>query len=130
MPLLQIKNLSLTIGDDVILKDINLTLEPGEIRGIVGESGSGKSMTAFSIMQLLANGSDTSGSIMFDGKELTQASEKQMCDLRGDDLAMIFQEPMTALNPLKTIGDQVAEGIRLHGNVNARQAREQAAEIL
>lgn len=130
MPLLQIKDLSLTIGDDVILKDIDLTLEPGEIRGIVGESGSGKSMTAFSIMQLLPNGSNIGGSILFDGKELTKASETQMCDLRGDDLAMIFQEPMTALNPLKTIGDQVAEGIRLHGNADARQAQEQAAEIL
>ena len=130
MALLQIKDLSLTIGDDVILKDIDLTLEPGEIRGIVGESGSGKSMTAFSIMQLLPNGSKIGGSILFDGKELTEASETQMCDLRGVDLALIFQEPMTALNPLKTIGDQVAEGIRLHGNADARQAQARAEEIL
>lgn len=130
MPLLKIKDLSLTIGNTSILKDIDLTLEPGEIRGIVGESGSGKSMTAFSIMQLLPNGSSIGGSIQFDGMELTNASEAQMCDLRGDDLAMIFQEPMTALNPLKTIGEQVAEGIRLHGNYGRQSAMEQAAEIL
>ncbi|MBL4732971.1 MAG: ABC transporter ATP-binding protein [Rhizobiaceae bacterium] len=130
MPLLQIKDLTLSIGDTTILKDIDLTLEPGEIRGIVGESGSGKSMTAFSIMQLLPHDAKIGGSIMFDGMDLTKASEDQMCSLRGDDLAMVFQEPMTALNPLKTIGEQVAEGIRLHGNITRRSAKAQAAEIL
>ena len=112
--MLAIDKLNLTIGDTPILKDISLTIEPGKILGIVGESGSGKSMTALSAMQLLPEGSSTSGSIQFNGHELLNADDALMQDLRGDDIAMIFQEPMTALNPVHTIGDQIAEGIMLH----------------
>lgn len=112
--MLAIDKLNLTIGDTPILKDISLTIQPGQILGIVGESGSGKSMTALSAMQLLPEGSATTGSIKFSGRELLDADDELMQDLRGDDIAMIFQEPMTALNPVHTIGDQVAEGIMLH----------------
>jgi len=130
MPLLSINNLSLTIGDTVVLRDIDLTVEPGEIRGVVGESGSGKSLTAYAVLQLLPNGSICEGSINFNEQELTTASEQEMCTLRGDDLAMVFQEPMTALNPLMTIGNQVAEGILLHRNVSKSEAIHQASQIL
>ena len=96
---------------------MRFSLERGKITGLVGESGSGKSLTALSIMQLLPKGSTTSGELLFDGQDILDAEEEAMCDLRGDDIGMVFQEPMTALNPLKPIGEQVAEGIRIHARV-------------
>ncbi|TIO67421.1 MAG: ATP-binding cassette domain-containing protein, partial [Mesorhizobium sp.] len=114
MSLLQIENLSLVIGGTRILKQVELAIAPGEVVGLVGESGSGKSMTALTIMSLLPHLAQTSGRVTFDGIDLLAASEDQMCALRGDDIGMVFQEPMTALNPVKTIGEQVAEGIRWH----------------
>ncbi len=128
--MLSINNLSLTIGNTSVLKDIDLDIAPGQIMGLVGESGSGKSMTALSIMQLLPNASKTAGSIEFDGIDILNASEPQMCDLRGDDMGMVFQEPMTALNPVKPIGEQIAEGIRFHTGVSGKQANERVIEIL
>ncbi|MEZ5870532.1 MAG: dipeptide ABC transporter ATP-binding protein [Nitratireductor sp.] len=130
MALLEISGLTVTIGASSVLTDVGLTLERGQIMGLVGESGSGKSMTALSTMRLLPEAARLSGSIRFDGEELVEASEKRMCELRGDDIGMVFQEPMTALNPLKTIGEQVAEGIRLHAGLSPRQALERAAETL
>jgi len=130
MALLEIDQLCLAINDKPILKNISFDLEPGKITGLVGESGSGKSLTALSIMQLLPKGSITSGSILFDGKQILTASEEEMCELRGDDIGMVFQEPMTALNPLKTIGEQVAEGIRIHARVNSSEAYKRAEMIL
>lgn len=130
MALLDIERLSLTIGGKPILKEISLSLAPGRITGLVGESGSGKSLTALSVMQLLPHASRLSGSIRFDGRELTGQDEASLCQLRGDDIGMVFQEPMTALNPLKTIGEQVAEGIRLHARAGRREANERAAAIL
>jgi peptide/nickel transport system ATP-binding protein len=130
MSVLAVKNLGLTINGKSILKDVSFTLEPGKVMALVGESGSGKSLTALSIMQLLPRGSKTSGSIQFASAELLNASEEDMCALRGDDIGMVFQEPMTALNPLKTIGEQVAEGIRIHARVNHEQAEKRATEIL
>ncbi len=120
--MLDIDGLNLSIGDTPILKDINLSIEPGQILGIVGESGSGKSMTALSAMQLLPEGSKTSGSVHFNQHQLLDADDTLMQDLRGDDIAMIFQEPMTALNPVHTIGDQIAEGIMLHDRAERRDA--------
>ena len=130
MSLLKIKDLSLSIGDVPILHDIDVEVDKGEILGIIGESGSGKSMTALALMQLLPSGSVTRGSIQLDGQELLDKSEAEMCALRGNDIGMIFQEPMTALNPVKTIGDQVAETIRIHSNMSRREAREIAAKTL
>ncbi|MEM8749637.1 MAG: dipeptide ABC transporter ATP-binding protein [Pseudomonadota bacterium] len=128
--MLAIKDLSLSIGGTPILKDIDLSLEKGRILGVVGESGSGKSMTALSAMQLLPEGSVTSGSIMFEGHSLLGASDTLMQDLRGDDIAMIFQEPMTALNPVHTIGDQIAEGIILHDGAGRQEAETRVHELL
>ena len=128
--MLEIDKLNLTIGDTPILEDISLTIAPGQILGIVGESGSGKSMTALSAMQLLPEGAQASGSIRFNEHQLLNADDSLMQDLRGDDIAMIFQEPMTALNPVHTIGDQIAEGIMLHAGADRQVARGRTIELL
>ena len=130
MTLIKIKNLNLNINNIVILKSLNFEADSGEILGIIGESGSGKSMTANSIIKLLPNGSQLSGEIIFNQKNLFETSEMEMCQIRGKDIGFIFQEPMTALNPLKNIGDQVAEVIRIHLNMSSRDAIEKAAKIL
>ncbi len=130
MTLLAIHNVDLSIGDTSILKNVSFTIDAGETLGLVGESGSGKSMTALAIMQLQPRGSLTSGTIKFVGEQLIDAGEARMCTLRGDDIGMVFQEPMTALNPVKTIGEQVAEGIRLHRGENRAEAEKHAAQML
>ncbi len=130
MPLLNVHKLSLTIGNERILKDIDLTIDQGEIFGVVGESGSGKSMTALSIMNLLPSGAKRTGEVNFDDRNLCGLSEAVMCSLRGNDIGMIFQEPMTALNPLMTIGDQIAEPLIIHRGYSSSKARMVAAERL
>ncbi|RUW69894.1 ATP-binding cassette domain-containing protein, partial [Mesorhizobium sp. M1E.F.Ca.ET.063.01.1.1] len=130
MSLLDIENLSLSIGGTPILKEVDLAIAPGEVVGLVGESGSGKSMTALTIMRLRPHLAQASGRVTFDGIDILGASEDQMCALRGDDIGMVFQEPMTALNPVKTIGEQVAEGIRWHTKAGRAEAEEHARKIL
>ena len=130
MSLLTIKDLSLSIHGTPILKAVSLGVAQGEIVAITGESGSGKSLTAFSVMQLLPRGTQTTGSIKLDGKELLNAPDGDMCALRGNDIGMVFQEPMTALNPLMSIGDQVMETILLHTDSSREQARQRAEETL
>jgi peptide/nickel transport system ATP-binding protein len=122
MSLLEIEKLRLDIGGTPILKGVDLSIAAGETVGLVGESGSGKSMTALTIMQLLPHLSKTAGRVTFDGIDLLGATEEQMCALRGDDIGMVFQEPMTALNPVKTIGQQVMEGIRQHTGATQYEA--------
>jgi peptide/nickel transport system ATP-binding protein len=128
--LLEIEKLRLDIGGTPILKGIDLALEKGEVMGLVGESGSGKSMTALAIMQLMPHAARASGRLTFDGIDILAAPEEAMCRLRGDDIGMVFQEPMTALNPVKTIGEQVAEGIRWHTGANRADAEARARKIL
>ncbi|MET3521969.1 ABC transporter ATP-binding protein [Mesorhizobium abyssinicae] len=130
MSLLEIENLSLSIGDTPTLKGVELAVAPGEVMGLVGESGSGKSMTALTVMRLMPLAARASGRVIFDGIDILAASEDQMCALRGDDIGMVFQEPMTALNPVKTIGEQVAEGIRWHTKASRAEAEERARKIL
>ncbi|RWO34917.1 MAG: ABC transporter ATP-binding protein [Mesorhizobium sp.] len=130
MSLLEIERLSLTIGDTPILRDVELSVAPGEVMGLVGESGSGKSITALTVMRLLPWAARASGRVAFDGIDILAASEDQMCALRGDDIGMVFQEPMTALNPVKTIGEQVAEGIRWHTRANRADAEDRARKML
>lgn len=130
MALLEIKKLTLSIKDTPILRDVDLALDRGEVLGIVGESGSGKSMTAMTVMQLLPHGAGWSGSIHLDGKALHDLNENDMCAVRGNDIGMVFQEPMTALNPVQTIGDQVAETILVHTRKSRRQAMAIAREAL
>ncbi|MCF6116539.1 MULTISPECIES: dipeptide ABC transporter ATP-binding protein [Mesorhizobium] len=130
MSLLEIEKLSLTIGDTPILRDVELSVAPGEVMGLVGESGSGKSITALTVMRLLPWAARASGRVAFDGIDILAASEDQMCALRGDDIGMVFQEPMTALNPVKTIGEQVAEGIRWHTRASRADAEDRARKML
>ena len=111
---------------------ISFTLDKGKTLGIVGESGCGKSVTSLSVMRLIASppGKIVSGKINFGGKDLLKISEKEMRKVRGNEISMIFQEPMTSLNPVFTIGDQICEAILLHQKVTKKQARQQAIELL
>ena len=128
--LLQARDLSLSINGTSILKSISFQLSAGETLGLVGESGSGKSMTALSMIGLLPPGAALSGSLMFDGEDLLATPEAEFCRLRGRRISMAFQEPMTALNPVKNIGDQVAEVFQLHLALSKPQALEKAAAAL
>jgi len=130
MSLLEIEKLSLSIGALPILKGVDLEVGAGEVLGLVGESGSGKSMTALTVMQLLPHAARATGRVAFDGIDILSAPEAAMNRLRGDDIGMVFQEPMTALNPVKTIGEQVAEGIRWHRGANRADAEREARRML
>jgi oligopeptide/dipeptide ABC transporter ATP-binding protein len=111
---------------------VDFTLRPGRTLGIVGESGSGKSVTALSIMRLVDRPGriQEGSSIVFDGRELTTLPERQLERVRGSDISMIFQEPMTSLNPVYSVGDQIAESVRIHRGAKQRAARERALEML
>ncbi|MEQ8896174.1 MAG: ABC transporter ATP-binding protein [Roseovarius sp.] len=130
MSLLEIAGLGLSIGRASVLEDVSLSVGAGEIVGVIGESGSGKSMTALSVMQLLPQGARCSGRIMLAGQDVLRMRERALCRVRGNEVGMVFQEPMTALNPLQTIGDQVAETILIHERVGRGAALERAAEAL
>jgi len=134
MPLLEVQDLSVELqthrGPAFAVRNVNFTLERGASLGLIGESGCGKSMTAMALMGLLPENARVTGSIRFDGKELVGLPERAMCALRGDRIGMIFQEPMTALNPVHTIGRQVAEPLRLHRGMSAADARKEAIALL
>lgn len=130
MTLLSVQNLSLSIHNFHILRDVSFNIDAGEIVAITGESGSGKSMTALAAMQLLPQGARTTGRIMLGGDDITTWDEAALCKLRGNDIGMVFQEPMTALNPVQTIGDQVAETILIHEQATKHAAHRRAAETL
>jgi peptide/nickel transport system ATP-binding protein len=135
-PLLEVDGLSVDFHtDDGVFRavdDVGFTIERGRSLGIVGESGCGKSVTALAIMGLVPNppGRIAAGSVRFDGTDLLRVPPPAMRDLRGDQLAMIFQEPMTSLNPAFTIGDQIVEGLLRHRSVSRDEARRQAIEML
>ena len=133
--LLDVKNLQLSFftpaGEVKSLRDVSFQLKEGEVLGIVGESGSGKSVTSFSIMKLTPYpGRIIGGSIEFNGHNITEMSEKEMQKIRGKEVSIIFQDPMTSLNPVYTIGNQICEVIRLHTDATKEQATKRAAELL
>jgi oligopeptide/dipeptide ABC transporter ATP-binding protein len=135
-PLLEVKGLRTefrTGGSSFAAVDgISFSLAPGETLGIVGESGCGKSVTSLSIMRLVPNppGRITAGEIRLEGRNLLDLPESDMRAVRGDDIAMIFQEPMTSLNPVQTVGDQIIEAVQLHRSLSAAAARARALEML
>lgn len=130
MSLLRIDGLDLSIHGTPILKGISLSVSAGQIVGVIGESGSGKSMTAFAAMQLLPYGSVCSGRIDLGGHEVLTLTEQHLCRIRGREVGMVFQEPMTALNPIRPIGEQVAETILIHEQVTRAEAMARAADAL
>jgi microcin C transport system ATP-binding protein len=128
-PLLELDRLRVAFGETVAVQDVTLAIQRGERVALVGESGSGKSVTALSILRLLSD-ADVSGTIRFNGEDLLAKSEREMRGLRGSAIAMIFQEPMSALNPLYTVGEQIAETIVVHDGVPAKEARKRAVALL
>ncbi|MBP3125235.1 ABC transporter ATP-binding protein [Thalassospira sp. ER-Se-21-Dark] len=131
-PLLAIRDLSVKFADATAVKDVSFTLDRGETMALVGESGSGKSVTALSILQLLPypRASHPSGSIIFDGQEMVGAKERTLRKIRGNRISMIFQEPMTSLNPLHNIEKQVGEVLLLHKGLRGAKARARILELL
>jgi peptide/nickel transport system ATP-binding protein len=135
-PLLRINNLRTSFftsdGEVRAVDGVTFDIEAGETIGLVGESGCGKSVTALSIVRLLAKGTGriVGGEMLYRGKDLARLPEEEMRRIRGNEISMIFQEPMTSLNPVMTIGDQIAETVRLHQGASRRDARERAIEML
>ena len=135
MALLEVRDLHTSfftpVGEVKAVNGISFNLDHGKVLGIVGESGSGKSVTAYSVMQILEKtGKIISGSIKVDGKELVGLPEREMKNIRGNRISIIFQDPMTSLNPTYTIGHQLMEAILLHTNRNKKQAYDRAVEML
>lgn len=134
--LLEIEDLSIFFHteENIVksVRNLDLSIHKGETLALVGESGCGKSVTALSAMRLIPTppGKFESGRILFEGQDLLQASEVEMQNIRGNEISMIFQEPMTSLNPIFTVGDQIIEAIRLHQNKTESQARELALNVL
>jgi len=127
---LSVRDLSVVAGAKPILHPISFTVSAGETVAVTGESGSGKSTLARALMGLLPDGFKTSGQIIFEGKDLTTLPESEFRDLRGRRIAMVFQEPMTALNPIRRIGKQISDTLRLHGAVPSRDIAPHVQQLL
>lgn len=134
-PLLSLKDLKVSFfnnsGEVKVIRGVSFNLEKGEVLGVVGESGSGKSVTSMSIIKLLKGaGRITDGEIIYKGEDLVNKPEKEMMKMRGNDIAMIFQDPMTSLNPVFTVGTQISDVIRRHQGLNKIEAKSKAIEML
>lgn len=134
-PLLSLKDLKVSFfnnsGEVKVIRGVSFNLEKGEVLGVVGESGSGKSVTSMSIIKLLkGTGKITEGEIIYKGENLVNITEKEMMRIRGNDIAMIFQDPMTSLNPVFTVGSQISDVIRRHQGLSKGEAKNKAIEML
>jgi ABC-type dipeptide/oligopeptide/nickel transport system ATPase component len=135
-PLLVLKDLSISFDTNrkqiQPVRDVSFSIYPGQTLAVVGESGCGKSVTALSILRLIPSppGKVLGGKVMFEDRDLLRLSEREMRNVRGKEIAMIFQEPMTSLNPVYTIGDQIAEAVTLHQHVSTREAKKIAEQSL
>src|SRR5262245_58302163 len=134
MSLLAVENLAVTFksaaGPVRAVRGVSFELEPRRKLGIVGESGSGKSMTALSLIRLLPAGAAATGRIVYKDRNLLTLSESEMCRIRGNAISMVFQEPMTSLNPLHTVSRQIVESLRLHRGLVRREAEAEALRLL
>ncbi len=134
MTLLSVENLSVTIGTMSgparAVRDMSFSLERGATLGLVGESGCGKSMTALALMGLLPENARASGAVLLEGENLLEYSENALCEVRGNRIAMVFQEPMTSLNPLHTVGHQIGEALSLHRQLGRGEAHKEALRLL
>ena len=128
-PLLSVERLNVSFGASRVVDDVSFTIAPGEKFALVGESGSGKSISALSVLRLV-DAATTTGAIRFEGDDLLQKSEREMRGIRGARISMIFQEPMTALNPLYSVGNQIGEVLELHEGLRKNEARGRAIELL
>ncbi|WP_166981201.1 ATP-binding cassette domain-containing protein [Paramicrobacterium fandaimingii] len=126
---LSIHDLTITIAGRIVVDRVSFDVEDGGRLGIIGESGSGKSMTALAVLGLLPEGATATGSIRLDGRELLGLPDKDLARVRGSRLGMVFQEPRTALNPIRTIGRQIVEPVRIHERLGRAQCRERALEL-
>ncbi|MDQ0613233.1 peptide/nickel transport system ATP-binding protein [Microbacterium sp. W4I4] len=123
---LEVQDLVVEIDGRRVIDGISFRVEDGQRFGLIGESGSGKSLTALAVLGLLPEGATASGSIRWHGTELIGMPDRELAKLRGDDIGMVFQEPRTALNPIRTVGRQIAESVRIHERISRREARERA----
>ncbi|MDA8173883.1 MAG: ABC transporter ATP-binding protein [Nitrospiraceae bacterium] len=133
MPLIDVNGLNIYFDGKTpvqVVKDVSFQIEKGEVFGLAGESGSGKSMTALSILGLLPGGAKARGSINFNGTELTGLSPERMRSIRGKEISMVFQEPMTSLNPVLRVGYQIREALQAHMNISKKEADERAVSLL
>jgi oligopeptide/dipeptide ABC transporter ATP-binding protein len=130
--LLRVENLTIAMGRQAVVEEVSFEIAPGEMLGLVGESGCGKTVTALAVMQLVPDppGRIAAGRILYGGKDLVQLDAESLRKLRGDRIGMIFQEPMTSLNPVFTIGAQIEEAVLLHRSVGRTAARNRAVELL
>lgn len=126
---LSVHGLTITIGGRTVVDDVSFSVEDGGRLGIIGESGSGKSMSALALLGLLPDGATASGSIRFNGRELLGLPDRELARVRGSQIGMVFQEPRTALNPIRTVGRQIMEPVRIHERLGRVDCRARAREL-
>lgn len=123
---LEVSELTVEIGGDRVVDGVSFTVPDGGRIGLIGESGSGKSLTALAITGLLPDGAQVSGSVRWDGREILGIPDRELARLRGNEIGIVFQDPRTALNPLRTVGNQIGEALRIHSRLGRRAARDRA----